>query len=253
MRHLVVGPDHEDRPGCVIAALLILLQEAPIAARGPGVIVEHVRLYPRRPHELPRLVRLGDPEPDQRARGEVNLLLLLGQRLEVLHVLLVAGTVGGYHHRPSNGPHAQPELAPLGARQVELGGLGPHLRYRLGSGAREHRSLLACVTGSFTRILQAIRPIDPSAPGGPDPPEAGTKRSPRRTVRGNPRSGYRTPRWHSLQTQPCQARRNHSIGGGATAFAAAGSWDAETGEKKPQKGAVYGVVGKKLKTANQAL
>jgi hypothetical protein len=130
--HLVIGPDHEDRGTGVIAALFVLLQQAPVAARGPSVVVEHEGLHPRRPRELPRLVRLGYPEADQGARGQVDLLFLGGQSLEVLDVLLVAGTVGSDHHRPPNGPHAQPELSPLGARQVELGGLGPHLRYRRG-------------------------------------------------------------------------------------------------------------------------
>src|SRR5215212_10270760 len=98
---------------------------------------------PRRPGEVEGFGRLGDPDGDQRSGGEVDLILLQGQRLEVLDVLFVSRPVEGDHDRSPRGPHAQPELASLGAGQVELGGLGSDLRHRLGFRACKHTVLLA--------------------------------------------------------------------------------------------------------------
>src|SRR5215208_4742363 len=87
MGDFTVGPDYKDGPTSVIALSVILLPKSPLAARNPGVVVEHVGLQPRRPGEVEGLGRLGDPDGDHRSGGEVDLILLRGQRLEVLDVL----------------------------------------------------------------------------------------------------------------------------------------------------------------------
>src|SRR5919112_2659519 len=110
-----VGPDDEDGPTGVVALFAVLLQEAPLAAGNPGVVIEHVGLQPRGPGEVARLRRLCHTDGDHRAGGEVDLFLLFGERLEVRDVLLITGSVEGDHDRPTHGPHAQPELASLGA------------------------------------------------------------------------------------------------------------------------------------------
>ena len=119
-------------------------QQTPLGARDAGVVVEQVGFQARLPGELAGRGGLGHAYADDGGRGQVDLLLLLGQRLEVPDVLLVAGPVKGNHDRPPHGPHAQPELPALGARQVELRGLGPHLRRGdVSLASRKHPFLLA--------------------------------------------------------------------------------------------------------------
>src|SRR5215208_77299 len=92
----MVGTDHEDGPTSVVALSPILLPESPLAARNPGVVVEYVGLQPRRPGEIEGLGRLGDPDGDHRAGGEVELGSLgsdLGHRLGLRackHAVLLA-------------------------------------------------------------------------------------------------------------------------------------------------------------------
>src|SRR5687768_3112534 len=166
----MVRPDDEYGPASVVALSPILLQEAPLATRHPGVIVEHVGLQPRCPGEVEGLGRFGDPDGDHRSGGEVDLILLRGQRLEVLDVLFVSRPVEGDHDRSPRGPHAQPELASLGAGQVELGGLGSDLGHRLGLRACKHAVLLASMKNrtrayySLWRLLARAGRGQPLAP-----------------------------------------------------------------------------------------
>src|ERR671921_530769 len=143
MGDFTVGPDYKDGPTSVIALSVILLPKPPLAARNPGVVVEHVGLQPRRPGEVEGLSRLGDPDGDHRSGGEVDLILLRGQRLEVLDVLFVSRPVESDHDGSPRRSHAQPELASLGAGQVELRSLGSDLGHRLGLRACKHAVLLA--------------------------------------------------------------------------------------------------------------
>src|SRR5215207_424678 len=111
-----VGSDDEEGPTGVVALFAVFLQEPPLATGNLGVVVEHVGLQPRSPGEVARLRRLRHADGDHRAGSEVDLFLSLGQRLEVSDILLITGPVEGDHDRPPHGPHAQPELPPLGAR-----------------------------------------------------------------------------------------------------------------------------------------
>src|SRR5829696_4843256 len=158
----MVGTDDEDGPTSVVALSPIILPETPLAARNPGVVVEHVGLQPRRPGEIARPGRLGDPDGDHRAGGEVDLLLFCGQRLEVLDVLFVSRPVEGDHDGSPYCPHAQPELASLRTGQVELGSFGSDLGHRLGLRACKHAVLLASMKNrtpayySLWRLLARI-------------------------------------------------------------------------------------------------
>ena len=164
MGDFAVGPDDEDGRTSVVALSPILLPESPLAARNPGVVVENVGLQPRGPGKIEGLGRFGDPDGDHRAGGEVDLLLFRGQRLEVLDVLFVSRPVEGDNDRSPRGPHAQPELASLGAGQVELEASAP----TSGTG-----SVFARVCGppreyeeSYTRILQPMEALGASPYAG---------------------------------------------------------------------------------------
>src|SRR5215211_732390 len=111
-----VGSDYEEGPAGVVALFAVLLQKPPLTAGNPGVVVEHVGLQSRSPGKVARLRRLRHTDGDYGSGGEVDLLFLLGQRLEVSDVLLITRFVEGNDNRPPHGPHAQPELASLGAR-----------------------------------------------------------------------------------------------------------------------------------------
>src|SRR5215212_7604518 len=138
-----VGSDDEEGPTGVVALFAVFLQEPPLAAGNPGVVVEHVGLQPRGPGEVARLRRLRHADGDNRAGGEVDLFFSLGQSLEVRDILLITRPIEGDYDRPPHGPHAQPELPPLGTWQIELGGFGPGLGKRPRLRTCEHVVLLA--------------------------------------------------------------------------------------------------------------